>query len=301
MDDHRFDDLTRVFAAAIPRRGLALGLAGGALAAALGYAADDAAGKKRRKKKKKPACTPSCFNKVCGQSDGCGARCTVQAGCDADQACLNGACAANVCSPACTGNKVCQPNGSCVCPSGLKECSAASGMPGYCHECCIDPFEGPPDSECIGSAAGPYCREDDGDLINRCGCYPGQKSCGGGVCGACCDVSDCFFDVFNEGQNVDSGRDCLVANQTTGELTCQCRTGFNRCTSTSSVCAAPDTDRLCGPGCAMDCTRFPGFVCRDERCCLVEAGKCQADEDCCGALTCEQQDVAPFEFVCTES
>jgi hypothetical protein len=302
MDDRRFDNLTRALAAMLPRRALT----GAALVAAARFAmgaGEEAASKKRKKKKKKkPASCPnrSCLNKVCGQDDGCGTPCTVQAGCDTDEACINGACAGNVCTPPCTGNKICQPNGSCACPSGLKECSAAGGFPGYCHECCYDGFEGPPDAECIGSAGGPYCREDDGDLINWCSCYPGQKSCGGGVCGLCCDVSDCFIDVFNDGQNVDSGRDCLVANETTGELTCQCRTGFRRCTQTSSVCAAPDTLRLCGPECAMDCARFPGSVCRDERCCMLEAGKCQSSQDCCGDLGCRQQTVAPFDFVCTD-
>lgn len=296
MDDDRFDDLTRVFATAIPRRLLT----GATLVAAARLAVggdEETAGKKRKKKKRKSAGCPnrSCLNKVCGQDDGCGGRCTVQAGCASDAACVNGTCRTGTCSPACTGNKICQPNGTCSCPPGLKECAATGGFPGYCHECCYDGFEGPPDVECIGSAGGPYCRDDDGDLINRCRCHPGQKACGGGVCGLCCDVFDCFFDVFGTGQNVDSGRDCLIANETTGELTCQCRQGFSRC-GTTSVCAAPDDDRLCGPNC-IDCTRFSGYVCEEGRCCLPSFAECLVHQDCCSGA-CVKQTAAPFSFVC---
>ncbi len=296
MDDHRFDDLARLLATTVPRRGLASGLAGGAIAVMLGAGVEDIAGKKRRKKKKKKSpCTPSCFNKVCGQDNGCGGACSVQAGCDSDEACVNGACAANVCDPACAGNTICQPNGSCACPPGLQEC-ATGGFPGFCHECCINGSGGLPDPECIGTVGGPYCREDDGDLVNRCSCHPGQKACGGGICGLCCDTPDCFFDVFGEGQNIDSGRDCLVANQETGELTCQCQEGFSRC-GTTSVCAGPDDDRLCGPEC-MDCTRFAGWVCQDERCCVPAFGSCLTPQDCCTGLTCIQQTAPPSAFVC---
>jgi hypothetical protein len=302
MDDWRFDHLAVVLARAEQRRTIARLLAVSLFAALPADHGGEALAKRRRKKKKPPAplppppsgCTPSCFNKVCGQNDGCGGRCTVQAGCDSDESCRDGACVAT-CTSVCTGNHICQPNGSCTCPPGLKECEGP-GYFGNCHECCVTGFDTAPHPDCIGSAGGPYCRDDDGDLVIRCSCLPGQKACGGGVCGVCCDTSNCFFDVFNDGQIVDSGRDCVVVNQQTGELGCRCRPGFSRCGNTS-VCAAPGDPRLCGADCVKCGT---GAVCRGnpERCCIPESGACFFGGDCCPGLTCKQQTLPPFEFVC---
>jgi hypothetical protein len=306
MDDRRFDRLTRLLASGTSRRVAAGAVFSSTLATLFADSPEESAARKKRKKKKKKqpppspppgGCTPSCFNKVCGQDDGCGSPCTTQVGCDTDEACIGGQCVPNTCNPACTGNHICQPNGTCACPPGLKECDGP-GYFGNCHECCVDAFPTAPDAECIGSAGGPYCGDDDGDLVYRCECFPGQRPCGGGACGTCCDTFDCFFDVFGTGQIVDSGRDCVIVNQETGELGCRCRQGFARC-GTTSVCAAPGDPKLCGANC-IDCTRFSGFVCRGnpERCCIPEFGSCLVSEDCCPGLGCVQQTQPPFEFVC---
>jgi hypothetical protein len=309
MDDRRFDQLTVVLAEGTSRRVVARVVASGILATMVGGGAEESIAKRRKKKKKKsaipPGCTPSCFSKVCGQDDGCGNRCTVQTGCESDEACVDGRCVGNVCTPACTGNHICQPNGSCTCPPGLKECDGP-GYFGNCHECCIDAFPSVPDAECVGSPNGQYCQDYDGDLVFRCGCFTPQgcerfNSCQvncGGICGECCDTSGCFVDVFGDGRIVDSGRDCVVISETTGELGCRCRPGFARCGNTD-VCAAPGDPKLCGANCD-NCTRFPGYVCRGnpERCCLPESGSCLVNEDCCQGLACIPQRVAPFGFVC---
>lgn len=256
MDDRRFDHLTRFPAISSPRRVVSGAMASVVLTTLLRTRAEDAAGKKKRKKgkkKKKSGCMPSCFNKVCGQDDGCGGTCTTQAGCDADEACFNGVCVANTCSPVCPGNKLCQPNGSCACPPGLKECQG-QGFGDNCHECCPDAFGGDGDEDCEGSPKGAYCTDhaNDGEFFLTCGCSSAAADCQNGRCGTCCELSDCFLDVFGEGP-VDTGRDCVVVNQQTGEFGCQCRSGTSSCPD-FTFCAEPGNDRACGDACE-DCTR----------------------------------------------
>jgi hypothetical protein len=306
MDDHRFDHVTRLLAMSSPRRVVSGAMASVVLTTFLHELAEDAAGKKKRKKgkkKKKPSCTPSCFNKVCGQDDGCGRRCTVQAGCDANEACVDGACAANVCDPACTGNLRCQPDGSCDCPPGLKECATGLGNPGFCHECCQDPFGGGGDTDCEGNPNGAYCRAAAGDPVGRCRCISEERTCPNGACGVCCGLSDCFSDYFGEGP-VDIGRDCVVVNQQTGEFGCACRSGTTQCPD-GIFCAAPGNRRACGPSCEWCGFRTdyePNYVCtgNPQRCCLPTGAPCAlANEACCSGLNGCVLNAAGTTFVCT--
>jgi hypothetical protein len=267
-------------------------LAAGSAAALLGSAVPWAteAKRKRKKKKKQPSgCSRSCFNKVCGANDGCGGKCTVQAGCETDEACVDGACRPNVCNPACTGNHVCQPNGSCACPQGLHECEGP-GYFGNCHECCVDPFPSVPDEECNTSPNGEFCRDDDGDLVFTCSCIAPagceeHRSCQvncGGQCGECCDNAGCLF------KYQDANRVCNA------NLGCECRPGTQPCQG-SGLCRDQTSPETCGSIC-RDCG--PNRDCAAGNCCIPLAGICGGQADsCCPGLNCvlNQQGTA---FVC---
>ncbi len=264
MDAERFDLVVRSLVASRSRRAV-LGIAlGGVLS---GPFVEGTKSRKRRKKKKKNLAgrSCSCFNKVCGQDDGCGGKCTVQAGCDQDEACVNGQCVGNVCNPACTGNHICQPNGSCACPEGLKEC-AGQGFFGNCHECCA-PSNIVTASECVGNPNGQYCADYFGELVFRCRCP--AENCGG-LCGMCCD------DAFCE-RTQGSGRFC------TANRVCACRQGLTHC-SNELGCVDTMTNRdACGPLCKV-CDS--GFSCFNGACCTNECGSLLIPGQPCCVGTC---------------
>ena len=225
----------------------------------MGFAAGrgtEAKRKRTKKKKKKPSgCPASCFNKVCGQDDGCGDPCTVLEGCDATEACIGGRCVADIC-PTCTGNHVCHANGNCTCPPGLKECGAV-GYFGNCHECCG--LNGTfPDPDCEASPNGDLCPDHDEGFVYRCGCFRPQgceefRNCQvncNGTCGECCENDDCLFKYEDE------NRVCNV------NLGCECKEGTEECLG-SRLCRDQTDPRTCGAIC-RDCPS--GFSCENGDC-----------------------------------
>jgi hypothetical protein len=108
----------------------------------------EVAAKKKRKNKKRKKCAPDCAGKTCGK-DGCGGSCG-----------------------ACNGSCV---NGTCVCPSGSRNCN------GVCQQCCTD-------LHCEG---GRTCQ------LGTCACPPNQTFCTlTNVCGECCDNRACCGDII---------------------------------------------------------------------------------------------------------
>ncbi|MGH2616461.1 MAG: hypothetical protein ACRDJC_14555 [Thermomicrobiales bacterium] len=285
MDESRFDLWTRRRFSHVASGSVAAGL----LANLLGWSAEQVAGKKRRKKKKKPkpsSCTPSCFNKVCGQDNGCGSRCTVQAGCDADVACVDGECVANACNPACTGkNRICV-GGACICRAGTKECP--NGL-GHCHECCQD-FGGAKDDECVGHPDGEYCDDFDNDQVMECGCLPGQQNCGDGKCVACCTNQHCA-------QNDEDPRICVG-----GGCVCDEANGWRECVVGiwKDHCRHIDDDpQACGTNC-VTCSTSPDLnqICQGGTCCLPSGRQCGNNpQNCCASLSCDLNDEGTA-FVC---
>jgi hypothetical protein len=307
MDAHVFDRLTRLLAAARPRRALTGALAGSILSTIVGWSGEETGARKRRRKKKrrKKTSSCSCLNKACGQDNGCGGKCTVQAGCAADAACIAGACVSSVCDPPCGGSglgrKNCQPNGTCACPGELKECP--SGDAG-CHECCPDAFGTPPDTDCEGSPKGAYCSDfaNDGEFFLTCGCFSAATTCSNGTCGICCRLEDCYADVFGTGP-VDTGKDCVVVNQATGEYGCRCRPGTIQCPG-DFFCAEPGNRLACGSRCDHCPTIGPygnAYVCAGspQRCCIPTGNECAMDnERCCSGPSQCVLNAAGTTYVC---
>ena len=274
MDDLRFDSIARGLAQADWSRRRLVRILGGSFVALLGWEPDKASAKKRKKKKKKPpTCARDCTGKDCGDADGCGGKCTTQQGCGATETCISGQCFDDACDPPCTGNHICQ-NGSCACPQGLKECAGA-GYFGNCHECCVDAFSGPPDAECIGNLGGEYCRDDDGDLIFRCSCYPYEKNCGDGQCVQCCTHEQCM-QLYEDPFRVCVGGGCR----------CDEVGGFFLCPSGSyheRACRhISDDQEACGPDCDA-CGQTA--VCAGGTCCLPPGASCDGNQGgCCAGI-----------------
>jgi hypothetical protein len=173
MDDHRFHELARVLATVVPRRGFFAGVAGGAFVAIVGAGVEDIASKKRRKKKKKQSpCTPSCFNKVCGQDNGCGGLCTA---CPQGKTCQTNQCVDITCTPGCAG----------------KNCGDSDGCGGGCTAC--PSGQSCQGSQCVADACDPPCRGAHFCQNGSCVCPPGMQSCDINFCGECCSDADCPF------------------------------------------------------------------------------------------------------------
>src|SRR5215213_7719176 len=162
-----FDAFTRFVTERSTRRGVLHALAGGGLAALVGWpagvsnvAAKNQGGKKRKKKKTTSpsvTCTPTCRRKQCGE-DGCGGSC---GSCAAGQHCISGTC----CTPeppavTCAGRcgtaisvKTCRQPVACSCPRG-QQCLAN----GSCSTLCTLTADCPNCFSCRASTEGAkYC------------------------------------------------------------------------------------------------------------------------------------------------
>lgn len=221
MDHDRFELFTRALSRAGSRR-RALGAAlSGALGAALGAPSGEATA---ARKKQKPC--PPCKKRKQGK---CKAKLPDGTACNGGS-CQDGSCVAAVvpsrpdppapppvCTPSCTGGRVCQAGGVCACPSGTRGCF--NGNCGECcsnFDCCTPPdgqFTCPPGSQtCLDTiprVCGYSCTdgvrngsESDIDCGGSCPrCANGKRcnthqdcvsaKCGSGRCVECLTTADC--------------------------------------------------------------------------------------------------------------
>jgi hypothetical protein len=157
MDHNRFEGLARALGAAVSRRSLGRGLAGGGLAVLGPIRAD--AKKKRRKKKKttqttsppppasqQASCTPNCAERTCG-SDGCGGSCGT---CGANQVCQGGTC--------------CLPESrSATCAGRCGTWTNTCGQPVVCSTC-------PAGQQCLSNGSCAIVCDDNADCTGGNGC-----------------------------------------------------------------------------------------------------------------------------------
>jgi hypothetical protein len=239
MDPKRFDAIARSLTAASSRRSALAGLLVGFMAPLVGNAETEAKRNRRRgrgnprqngmargrdsgdrvgvekkhkrhKKKPQPGCSSNCAGKACGAGDGCGGVC--QSGtCSSGASCVKGQCLPDGggCTPACTGGRVCQSNGTCACPPDKPH----SG--GYCDDTC---------RECCTSDDCPdrYFMECRHDLGSICVCSTGTFECNG-ICQSCCADGDCaahyrppsngFICNANHGCECQNGSECILPDQ----------------------------------------------------------------------------------------
>src|SRR5215217_767135 len=121
-----------------------------------------------------------CTRNICDRSGLCthpnkknGASCT-------SGSCQGGVCeSTSGCSPACTGGRECQANGTCQCPANKPHTAPDQNCDFTCRECCID-------SHCGG------IRHCDNGLGGICVCSSPLHDCeGNGVCWSCCTDQHC--------------------------------------------------------------------------------------------------------------
>lgn len=156
----------------------------------------------------------------------------------------------------------------------------------------------------MGNPKGVYCKDldNDGEFVLTCGCFSAATTCPNGTCGGCCRVEDCYLDVFGTGP-VDTGRECVVGNQETGEYACRRRSGTYACPR-FTFCAEPGNVRACGASCD-DCNRnqpYQNYVCEGnpERCCLPTGNPCALDnERCCSGPAACVLNERGTTFVCS--
>ena len=201
-----------------------------------------------------PTCTPSCTNKSCGASDGCGGICKA---CVPGQTCMNSATGWLCCAPNCDG----------------KACGAADGCGGTCGKgSCPGPQEVCQNNKCtcVPNCAGKTCNDDNGcggkckgcpapDQVCDTGqavwvcCTPScaGKACGGSDgCGGTCKTGSC-----PSGQSCQSGK-CVSPPPPPPVPPPTCGCGQQLVGSKCVPLCAPDTT-LCG--CSSCCTS--GFKC----------------------------------------
>lgn len=209
MDPTRFDALSRRLAA---RRTLLAGLGGllGQVAAGGTGAADHRPSAARpatpRKKKKKckphcPACQ-TCKKGACAlTADGVACK---------GGTCQQGTCVAGDCTPACTGGRVCQANGMCVCPPDKPYAAPHPFCDDTCRACCTS--ADCPDRNFMNCdhAHGSVCVCPDNTTRQ---CTPT------GPCLTCCQDDDCIFVHRDPGD----GFICSVQNA------CICAEGLSEC------------------------------------------------------------------------
>ncbi len=223
MDPKCFDDLTRVLAA--PSRRKFLAAAGvTALSAFFGLGA----GKTISRKKKK--C--SCKGRTCGCKGKCGT-------CGQNESCLKGQCVpvGGGCTPACTGGRECQSDGTCACPPDKPVDGTCGGfMTDECRECCTS--DNCPDRfmmDC-NHAKGSIC--ECGGMTHLC--EPGP------LCWSCCQDNHCT--AYNKppanGFFCDPLRRCVCPE---GQTVCL------KLDASEYYCTNTQTDRLncglCGGNC----------------------------------------------------
>jgi hypothetical protein len=272
LDDHRFDALSQAIARltdhspaawdragkAPTRRLLLGGLAASVLTTLLGAEAE---AKKKRKRKNKKRGKPG---------------------------------KAGTCSPACTGEKVCQ-DGSCVCPDDRSECGdrcCPSGQfcsAGQCTACVPDVAE----NICKGAVCG--VKANSCGAETSCGACPGNHVCRGGVCvagvdcppgtryckGVCLDDGLCCDDDECPGEPRCIGGFCRCPE---GRVECNGRCCGDREMCDGGRCKRAECDnqipgvKYCGPyyyNCCPSgfscCPRVPGM---DNVCCFTEALIC---------------------------
>ncbi|MGI5862606.1 MAG: hypothetical protein ACOX6T_11195 [Myxococcales bacterium] len=232
-----------------------------------------------------PFCTPICEDRLCGDPDGCGGKCT---GCPGGETCDQTTWQCKATCP----TEMC--NGAC-CPSGTR-CDSVSQTCVVCTPNCTNRYCGAPDGcggKCTACPSGETCDQ----TTWQCKPICSTEWCFGECCpaGAHCDqaLQMCLSDTCAPncvdrycGEPDGCGGKCTAcpSGQTCDETTWQCISGcptewcFGACCPADTHCdqalqmCVPDT---CAPNCA-------GRYCGDPDGC---GGKCTA---CPSGQTCDQ-------------
>jgi hypothetical protein len=245
MEHSRFDDITKSFAAS-SRRSL-LGMAGGAmLAALLGHDERGADAKKKKCKKPKAKCGKACVNRKTDARH-CGA-----------------------CGNACTAGQTCV-NGSCV---GGGECRF--GQPGADQACCppgfpnCDPYDTRFSIHRRCESDG-VCRCPKTAVDNKPRYFCATTGAPFPDCRDCCDDAHCALD----GQFGPQGKTYCYP----GSRTCQCPDGLTDCVIPNGTpgrqCVNTATDNTNCGGCGVDnpdahrCNTAIGEQCVSGSCTVV--------------------------------
>jgi hypothetical protein len=234
IDAERFDAITRIVGSRASRR-LAVGLV---VAGLLGITGPPAEAARCTKQSPCPECQ-KCKKHKCKPVNGIL--------CTGGGTCTNGVCTApSACTPACTGGKACQANGTCACPPNKPHVEPDQNCDSTCRECCIDSHCNP----------GRHC---DNALGGVCVCPNQQHDCDGdGVCWSCCTDQDCAA----YGQAPADGFIC------TAQRACRCTAGTSACRKAGGIgefCADLQADELncgeCGHPCGGLEPRCAAGVC----------------------------------------
>jgi hypothetical protein len=243
LNELRFDDLLRSFAAGLSRRATLVALASGIFGAGSRALLDDAeARRKRKRKKKRKKCKGG--TKKCGKKCIPSTSCCTSADCGANGSCVGNACDCNSGFKACNGT--CIPVDDCCggCP-GDTVCSSGE---------CVCPFDCCNTSECPSPTE---CRE------GICLC-PGADAinCFGGSDKLCCDGNTevCAFEEV--------GDEFVPSCQAGG---CPA-TNFCADAATEQFVCANDLERICV--CTDTADPIAGHACVD----LVSLDACSGEE-----------------------
>jgi hypothetical protein len=137
----------------------------------------------------------------------------------------------SACTPACTGGRDCQGNGTCACPADKPVSETCGALPDACRECCTA-------GDCVGDQD---CRH---DLGSTCVCPADLHFCDN-LCWSCCKTEDC-----DRGRHFADGYICNVFHA------CVCQEGLSDCNQadgTGSFCANLQNDEFnCGQ-CGFKC------------------------------------------------
>ncbi len=283
MDDRRFDDLTRRFAAGTSRRSLLKWLAGSVAGAAVAGRASE----------------------IIAQG-ATGDDCTTDDDCGSELVCLP---ETSQCFPACySAGFDCGESSALTCCDRC--CSRACSDDGLCLTCV-------PEGVACNLAASPGCCEGLECTGGECAV---AQACGGGP--TCSDVNDCDED-FDQcvngccqfltpcvglGFGCSFASDCCDAEATCPAGTC-CSPEGVACTQSSDCCVS---GQVCSSsGTCQECASL-GVVCADsvdccsgtcdpvrDVCCNTVDLACTGDGDCCGNSTCDG-DVCVAEVSCIQ-